>query len=149
MDFSKVSARIAAEHPEWLYVSPTGQSQTNAGLVSVCPNGVYYQEKSFVALEEVMDRYPVDGFFFNWFGFNEIDYSKVYNGVCHCLSCQRAFRAYSGGADLPTGPASPTYGVWRAFGLAFKELVDTPILWVGGGGVIPLVQYPLPFRDGE
>ncbi len=125
MDFSKVSARIAAEHPEWLYVSPTGQAQTNAGLVSVCPNGTYYQEKSFVALEEVMDRYPVDGFFFNWFGFNEIDYSKVYNGVCHCLSCQRAFRAYSGGADLPTGPASPTYGVWRAFSAAtIVDLTD-------------------------
>jgi hypothetical protein len=125
MDFSKVSARIAAEHPEWCYVSPTGQSQTVAGLVSVCPNGAYYQEKSFAALDEVIDRYPVDGFFFNWFGFNEIDYSKVYNGVCHCLSCQRAFHTYSGGAELPDGPASPTYGTWRAFSAAtIADLID-------------------------
>ena len=118
MDFSKVSRRIAAEHPEWCYVSPTGQSQSIGDLVSVCPSGGYYQEKSFAAVDEVMDRYPVDGFFFNWFGFNEIDYSKVYNGVCHCLSCQRAFHAYSGGADLPAGPASSTYGVWRTFSAA-------------------------------
>jgi hypothetical protein len=115
MDFSKVSARIAAEHPEWSYVSPTGRSQEYSGLVSVCPNGQYYQEKSFLALDEVMDRYDVDGFFFNWFGFNEIDYSKVYNGVCHCTSCRRAFHAYSGGAELPDGPSSPAYGVWRIF----------------------------------
>jgi len=99
-------------------VSPTGQSQSIGDLVSVCPSGGYYQEKSFAAVDEVMDRYPVDGFFFNWFGFNEIDYSKVYNGVCHCLSCQRAFHAYSGGADLPAGPASSTYGVWRTFSAA-------------------------------
>jgi hypothetical protein len=125
MDFSKVSTRIAAEHPDWCYVSPTGQSQSVAGLVSVCPSGAYYQEKSFAALDEVMERYPVDGFFFNWFGFNEIDYSKVYNGVCNCLSCQRAFGAFSGGAELPTGPTSPTYGVWRAFSAAtIADLTD-------------------------
>ena len=125
MDFSKVQQRIAAEHPEWCYVSPTGQSQAVSDLVSVCPSGAYYQEKSFAALDEVMDRYPVDGFFFNWFGFNEIDYSKVYNGVCHCLSCQRAFHAYSGGAALPDGPASPTYGVWRTFSAAtIADLTD-------------------------
>ena len=125
MDFSKVSSRIGAEHPEWCYVSPTGQSQSVGDLISVCPSGAYYQEKSFATLDEVIDRYPVDGFFFNWFGFNEIDYSKVYNGVCHCLSCQRAFHAYSGGADLPAGPASPTYSVWRAFSAAtIGDLTD-------------------------
>ncbi|MCC7370883.1 MAG: family 10 glycosylhydrolase [Chloroflexi bacterium] len=115
MDFSKVSAKIAAEHPEWLYVSPKGQPQIYQGLYSVCPSAGYYQEKSFQALDEVIDRYSPDGFFFNWFGFNEVDYSKVYNGVCHCLSCLRAFKAYSGHDTLPEGPSSPTYGVWRTF----------------------------------
>jgi hypothetical protein len=115
MDFSKVAAKIANEHPEWLYVSPSGQSQVYSGLYSVCPNGQYYQEKAFLALDEVIDRYPVDGFFFNWFSFNEVDYSKVYNGVCHCLSCQRAFKAYSGLDTLPDNASSPSYGVWRTF----------------------------------
>ncbi|MCC6178735.1 MAG: beta-galactosidase trimerization domain-containing protein [Chloroflexi bacterium] len=118
MDFSKVSARIAAEHPEWLYVSPSGQSQVYNGLFSVCPSGQYYQEKTFQALDEVIDRYPVDGFFFNWFGFNEVDYSKVYNGVCHCLSCQSAFKVYSGLDALPDSPAAHSYGVWRTFAAA-------------------------------
>jgi hypothetical protein len=125
MDFSKVSSRIAAEHPEWTYVSPTGRSQEYSGLVSVCPSGQYYQEKTFAALDEVMQRYDVDGFFFNWFGFNEIDYSKVYNGVCHCVSCRRAFDAYSGGKDLPDGPDSATYGIWRTFSAStIADLTD-------------------------
>ncbi len=115
MDFSKVSARIAAEHPEWCFVSPTGQSQNYSGLVSVCPSGEYYQARTFDVLDEVIERYPVDGFFFNWFGFNEVDYSKVYNGVCHCVSCLRAFQASTGLAQLAEGPHSANYGAWRTF----------------------------------
>ncbi|HEV7666347.1 MAG TPA: alpha-amylase family protein [Chloroflexota bacterium] len=115
MDFSKVSARIAAEHPEWCYVSPTGQQQEYSGLVSVCPSGQYYQQKTFEVLDEVIARYPVDGFFFNWFGFNEVDYSKVYNGVCQCLNCRRAFQLHSGENELPSGPTSPNYAAWQVF----------------------------------
>jgi len=115
MDFSKVSARIAADHPEWCYLSPTGQSQEYSGLVSVCPSGQYYQARTFEVLDEVLTRYPLDGFFFNWFGFNEVDYSKVYNGVCQCLSCQRGFELHTGLNELPTGPASPNYAAWLVF----------------------------------
>jgi hypothetical protein len=115
MDFSKVSPSIAAEHPEWCFISPTGQSQEYNGLVSVCPSGEYYQEKTFEVLDEVIDRYAIDGFFFNWFGFNEVDYSKVYHGVCHCLSCQREFKRHSGPSELPTGPTSPGYAAWLKF----------------------------------
>jgi hypothetical protein len=115
LDFSKVSATIAAEHPEWCFISPTGQFQEYNGLVSACPSGGYYQEKTFEILDEVMDRYAVDGFFFNWFGFNEVDYSKVYHGVCHCLSCQRGFELHRGLSELPAGPASPAYAQWLVF----------------------------------
>jgi hypothetical protein len=115
MDFSKVSAQIAAEHPEWCFISPTGQFQEYGGLVSVCPSGGYYQDRTFDILDEVIERYPVDGFFFNWFGFNEVDYSKVYHGVCQCLSCQRGFELHSGLAELPTGPTSPNYANWLIF----------------------------------
>jgi Hypothetical glycosyl hydrolase 6/Beta-galactosidase trimerisation domain len=115
MDFSKVAARIAAEHPEWCYVSPSGQAQEYSGLVSVCPSGQYYQAKTFQVLDEILARYPVAGFFFNWFGFNEVDYSKVYNGVCQCLSCRRGFEQHSGLTELPTGPTSPGYAAWQIF----------------------------------
>lgn len=120
MDFSKIATPIADLHPDWLFVAPDGQRQVYQGLVSVCPNGWYYQHGTLAVLDEIIDRYPVDGFFFNWFSFNEIDYSRTYHGVCHCGSCSSAYQAW-GGRDLPTGPNDPddpggeNYGQWRIF----------------------------------
>jgi hypothetical protein len=115
MDFSKVSSRIAAEHPDWLFVSPTGRPQIYNTLFSTCPSADYYQHRSLDILDEVIARYPVDGFFFNWFGFSERDYSRVYHGVCHCEKCQAGFAAFSGGKELPEGRESPTYPEWLRF----------------------------------
>jgi hypothetical protein len=110
-----MSTRIAAEHPEWLFVSPTGQPQIYNTLYSACPSREYYQERSLDILDEIIARYPVDGFFFNWFGFSERDYSRVYHGVCHCPQCQAGFAEFSGGSDLPDGPSHPNYPEWLQF----------------------------------
>ncbi|MCU1580124.1 MAG: hypothetical protein JWP19_2328 [Rhodoglobus sp.] len=121
MDFSKISAKIAAEHPEWCFISPDGSLQTHTGdLVSVCPSGQYYQSRVFDIIDEIIERYPVDGFFFNWFGFNEVDYNKAYHGVCQCVSCQEGFAEFGGG-QLPTGPESPGYTQWLGFA---EEVID-------------------------
>jgi len=115
LDFSKVSARIAGEHPDWLFVSPTGKPQVYNTLFSTCPSADYYQKRSLEILDEIIGRYPVDGFFFNWFGFSERDYSRVYHGVCHCKKCQEGFSAFSNGQELPDGPQSPAYPEWLQF----------------------------------
>lgn len=115
MDFSKIDHRRAEEHPEWCFVDANGEHQVYNGLTSVCPSADYYQERLFDVVDEVLDRYPIDGFFFNWMSYNEIDYSKRYRGVCQCTSCQRRFRAYAPEATLPTGPDSPHYQTWRRF----------------------------------
>lgn len=117
MDFSKVSSRVAREHPEWLFVSPQNQPQVYNTLYSVCPSAGYYQERTFDVLDEIMDRYPVDGFFFNWFNFNERDYSRRYLGVCQCTSCQERYGEQSG-RDLPVGPESENYWDWIMFSFA-------------------------------
>ncbi|MEW1838413.1 alpha-amylase family protein [Nonomuraea angiospora] len=110
MDFSKIDHRRAEEHPEWCFVSPSGESQVYNALTSVCPSGDYYQVKLFEVIGEVLDRYEIDGFFLNWMSFNEVDYSRRYWGVCQCLACARRF-----GDELPEGPGSPGYGRWRTF----------------------------------
>lgn len=127
MDFSKVAPRIAAEHPEWCFVSPTGQPQEYNDLVSVCPSGEYYQDRTFKILDEVMDRYPIDGFFFNWFGFNEVDYASTYHGVCHCMACHSAFAAFGHGTALPLGPGDASYPLWREFSAETVELLTARI----------------------
>lgn len=115
MDFSKIDGQIAAAHPEWCFRSVTGAQQRYEGLVSVCPSGGYYQERTLDILDEVLQRYPVDGFFFNWFGFNEVDYGGVVHGVCHCDSCSQAFTAYTGITKLPAGADDASYLDWKRF----------------------------------
>ena len=115
MDFSKVSSRIAAEHPDWLFVSPAGKPQIYNTLYSVCPCGEYYQERTLDVLDEILTLYPVDGFFVNWFGFSETDYSRVYHGVCHCESCRKAFDKFSGGRELPDDRRHANYPLWLRF----------------------------------
>ncbi|HEY3556050.1 MAG TPA: hypothetical protein VGL05_01230 [Kribbella sp.] len=110
MDLSKIDHRRAEAHPEWCFTGPDGERQVYNGLTSVCPSGDYYQVKLFEVLDEVLDRYPLDGFFCNWMSFNEVDYSRVYHGVCHCVSCQER---YDG--TLPAGRGEPGYGDWQDF----------------------------------
>lgn len=118
MDFSKVDEPVALAHPDWWFIDPSGERQTYNGLTSVCPNGGYYQSAVFEVISEVIDRYGVDGFFFNWFSFNEIDYSYRYRGVCHCENCIRLFAGETGGLELPDGPEHPHYHRWLQFSSA-------------------------------
>lgn len=122
MDFSKVDRRRAEQHPEWGFVNAAGENQVYNGLVSVCPSGVYHQRHAFEVITEVLTRYPISGFFLNWMSFNEVDCSRTYWGVCHCLTCQRRFAAYAPGIELPIDATSAGYDVWRRF--AHEALSD-------------------------
>jgi hypothetical protein len=119
MDFSKIEVQIADEHPEWAYISPTGERQIHHAhdvqLVSMCPSGQWYQEKIYEILQEVTANYELDGFFINWSSYNENDYNKTYVGVCQCESCQSRWDTYSGGKPLPYGPENSTYPEWKTF----------------------------------
>ncbi len=114
-DMSKVSARIAREHPEWLYRTPEGEPQVYNTLFSTCPSAEYYQERTLDVLDEVLDRYDVDGLFFNWFNFNERDYDEVNQPPCHCASCQAGFAEFSGGKQLPAVMLGENFGLWRQY----------------------------------
>ncbi len=103
IDFSKLHPDVFEQHLDWFYVSPQGRYQVYNGLYSTCPSGPYYQEKALEIIDEVLERYPVDGFFFNMFTFAERDYSGVYWGICQCANCQRRFREATG-MTLPREP---------------------------------------------
>lgn len=115
LDMSKVSARIAAEHPEWLFRTKDGGPQVFNDLYSVCPSGEYYQERLFDVVDEILDRYPVSGIFFNWFNFNESSYDRVPYGACHCAACVRVYAEFSGGEEIPDDLRSAAGMRWRQY----------------------------------
>lgn len=102
-DFSKFHESIYADRPSWAYRDANGEHVNYDGVVHACINGEYQQEYAFEILEEALGRYPVDGIFFNMFGYVEHDYDGTYHGPCHCENCQKRFRAFTG-TDEPLPP---------------------------------------------
>lgn len=125
-DFSKAHESIYAVHPEWFYQSPKGEAINYNGMVHTCVNGYYQQEYSLKILSEVLNRYEIDGVFFNMFGYKTTDYSNNYYGICHCESCRRRFGEMYGLA-LPEkedadDPVFRKYGEFKA--LTLREMLQ-------------------------
>ena len=99
-DFSKTHERLLEQHPEWYYVSAAGTHLKYNDTAVTCVCGEYQQQKSIEILREVLTAYPVDGVFFNMFGFQTRDYSNVEHGICHCEACRKAYRDFCG-RELP------------------------------------------------
>jgi hypothetical protein len=112
-DFSKINERFAAEKPEWLYVSEKGGNVNYNGQVHTCVSGGYQQEYLFEILGEAIDRYPLDGVFFNMIGYQRSDYSGNYHGLCQCRACRDTFREFSG-MELP-GTRDDNSPVYRKY----------------------------------
>lgn len=107
-DFSKIHQDAFEAHPEWLFRKADGSPVIYHGLYSTCINSTWYREEAPRILAEALERYDVDGLFFNMFGNQSRDYSGNFVGHCHCQECQRLFRA-AYGADLPKDLNDPRY----------------------------------------
>ena len=92
-DLSKTQKPVFDAHPEWFFKRSNGDPAIYNGLYSTCINGRYYREHALTILAEALDRYDVDGLFFNMFGNPASDYSGVAMGPCQCDACQTRYRA--------------------------------------------------------
>lgn len=103
-DFSRARRAVYEAHPEWFFKNSDGRPvQDDNDLYSSCINGGYYHEKAIEILSEALERYPVDGLFFNWFGNIRWDYKGNDIGLCHCDECRRRFQEkYK--RDIPDEP---------------------------------------------
>ena len=102
-DFSKTRKAVFDAHPEWFFRQSNGEPVIYNGLYSTCINGGYYRQQAMLILSEALEKYDVDGLFFNMFGNQSRDYSGRYVGLCHCDACQRGYRdAYH--RQLPEQP---------------------------------------------
>jgi hypothetical protein len=95
-DLSKTRKEVYDAHPEWFFRKASGEPVVYNGLYSTCINGGYYRDQGMKILAEALERYDVDGLFFNMFGNQSVDYSNKYVGLCHCDSCKRKYRELYG-----------------------------------------------------
>jgi len=102
-DFSKTRKDAYDAHPEWFFRKTNGEPAVYNGLYQACVNGGWYRENTIENLTEALERYEVDGLFFNMFSNPAADYSGNPLGICHCGNCKRLFRARFG-RDLPEKP---------------------------------------------
>jgi hypothetical protein len=107
-DLSKTRKPVFDTHPEWFFRRANGEPAVYNGLYSTCINGGYYREQAPLILAEALDRYAVDGLFFNMFGNPAADYSGRPLGPCHCAVCRTRFRARHG-RELPQASDDPAY----------------------------------------
>jgi hypothetical protein len=95
-DLSKAQKAVFDAHPEWFFRRQSGEPVVYNGLYSTCINGGYYRGQAMKILEEALERYDVDGLFFNMFGNPSSDYSGRPTGICQCESCKSRFKARYG-----------------------------------------------------
>lgn len=104
-DLSKGAEAAFAAHPDWFCRGRDGRAFEYHGTYQACVNGGWYRAQALEILRETLTRYPLDGLFFNMFGYLRTDYSYDEYDVCHCDNCQRAFEEFSG-LELPQSYAA-------------------------------------------
>ena len=125
-DFSKAHYSILEKNPEWFYKSQQGEYINYNDMVHTCINGYYQKKYSLDMIKEVITKYPVDGIFFNMFGYQTRDYSGNYHGICRCDNCKNRFKEMFD-LDLPYEENfnDPTYKKYIEFkDITTKELLD-------------------------
>ncbi|WP_010269048.1 alpha-amylase family protein [Paenibacillus senegalensis] len=94
-DFSKAEDSVYLQRPEWFVRDAAGEPQIIGArrpgnwslLMSTCINGAYRTDGVAIpVLEEVLNRYPIDGVFFNNPGYIR----------CCCSTCQRKYKQMYG-----------------------------------------------------
>lgn len=123
-DFSKAHKDVYDAHPDWFFKRSDGQPAIYNGLYQACINSGWYKQMSIEILGEALDRYDVDGCFFNAFSNPAADYSGHPLGLCHCDNCDRLFRARFG-RDVPAGPDDDYYLFLHDAGVAVSLAIRT------------------------
>lgn len=100
-DVSKAHISYLETHPEWFSRSLTGRPILYNDTAATCLNGPYQQEKTMAIIGDIARKYPVDGIFFNMFGYQVRDYDGNYVGICQCENCKKRFMEFAG-TELPT-----------------------------------------------
>lgn len=125
-DFSRAHRSVFEKHPDWFYLSPDGERIINDDMYVVSINAPYEQDYMFRIVDEVIQKYPVDGIFINMPGYQVRNpYIGKYHGIDQNPFDKARFRSFSG-LDLPT---KEDFGdpVFRRY-VEFKEFTTEELM---------------------
>ncbi|MDX2249136.1 MAG: hypothetical protein SF052_20280 [Bacteroidia bacterium] len=117
-DFSRLHRSIFEQHPDWCYISASGERIINDDMYLTTVNAPYLQEKAFEIIAEVMEMFPIDGIFLNMPGYHTSNaYEGKYYGIDQNEWDKKSFAAYSGGKKLPLKEDStdPLFQQYQSF----------------------------------
>lgn len=136
VDISKGRADWLTRDPDWFTRDVDGAPRLIWEMPQTCATGAFWQREAFAMLDEMLARYRIDGFFFN--------YLNV--GRCHCARCEAVVRAATGAAVPQSGERTPGYERWRQDYLAafFTRVRDFVHARAPGTALIPYHH----LRDG-
>jgi hypothetical protein len=97
------SKGVYEAHPDWFQRQANGQPNIWNGCYLTCVNGGYMLEQAFKILAEVLEKYPIDGIFFNGAAQRMSDNDGKTYAPCTCDNCKRLFRAKYN-RDIPAQP---------------------------------------------
>jgi hypothetical protein len=154
-DLSKGTKVAYEAHPEWFVHNAEGEAQEYNGTYQACVNGGWAKDYSLQILSEGLQRYDLDAVFFNMTGYQPVDYSGRYRGICHCRNCRDGFAAMFG-RSLPAKEdfSDPAYGDYLAFKrqtswAASQSIYDTVKRIRPGTGVMGNGKAPCDFMRLE
>lgn len=115
-DLSKGTHLAYDAHPEWFVHNEKGEPQEFNGTYQACVNGGWASDYALRILREGLERYDLDGAFFNMTGYQPYDYSGRYRGICHCSNCKQGFAGMFG-HELPRQEnfSDPAYADYLIF----------------------------------
>lgn len=108
-DFSRLPADIMSTRSEWAFRTATGETCELDGLVNICPRSDYYEIRVPQIIQSFIDRYDIDGIFFNFMQFPMFSYNGDMYGTCHCDRCRSAFAQVHPDVDYPAGFGDDAY----------------------------------------
>ena len=100
-----IDGEAGRKHNEWAQVFANGPQLTDDWYISLCPFTPYYEELMLPMIEEILEAYTIDGFWFDTMGAM---------GICYCEWCQREFRE-THGLEIPREPGDANWGVYGQF----------------------------------
>lgn len=100
VDFAKAREEVWKDHPEWFRRDAKGNPMFRDGYYATCAMGGYRNEEfAYRVIQEILERYRVDGFHLNAGGF----------GYCYCQACAKTYEGTLP-VDREKDPAA-----WRKF----------------------------------